>query len=63
MGAMPVITMRTLSARAAALPVSRSMIIARPMTMPADAPMPWKRRATTSTVAVGAIAEMMLAAT
>ena len=54
--------MTTLSARAAVIPRERSEMTARPRTMPAAPPSPWKKRATSRKGRLGARAEQMLAA-
>lgn len=62
-GATPVTVIMRLNARAAARPVTRSAMIARPMTMPAAALTPWTSRATSRIAIVGATAASRLAAT
>ena len=52
-----------MKARAAAVPVTTSVITARPMTIPPAPAKPCTRRATTSTARVGAIAQTTPATT
>jgi hypothetical protein len=56
-GATPPTVTMSVNARAAARPVTKSAITARPITMPPAPDKPWTRRATASTVRLGAIAQ------
>src|SRR5699024_9192675 len=62
-GATPAISINKVKARAAACPVDRSAITARPNTIPAAALSPCSSRAASSTPSVGATAAPMLART
>lgn len=60
-GAMPWIAMTRLRAWVAVMPRERSAMTARPSTMPAAPPSPWKKRAMSRSGRVGATAEQTLA--
>jgi hypothetical protein len=62
-GATPPTIIMSENARAAGLPVARSEITARPITIPAAPPSPCSSRATTSTPIVGANTAAALART
>lgn len=59
---MPTIGITVVNIRAASFSAYRSLITARPTTMPAPAPIAWSRRPAPNTVTVGATAHSREAA-